>query len=87
MTVWVAGTRQVLPSAGYLALFVPVCLPPATRIYKTQWDEVLDFVIVTGAIFFLLQKFPFKEPSAVCKVNDSVQENSFKVSGATVLSE
>lgn len=37
-------------------LSVPVCSPPATRIYRTQWGEVLGFVIATGAIFFPLRK-------------------------------
>lgn len=37
-------------------LSVPMCSPPATRIYKTQWVEVLGFVIATGEIFFPLRK-------------------------------
>lgn len=89
LSIWQCGLLAPGRFSSQLVtwLFVPVCSPPATRIYKTQWDEVLGFIIVTDAIlFFLLQKFPFIASSAMYKVNDSVQENSFKVSGAMVLS-
>lgn len=67
-------------------LSVPVCSPPARRIYKTQWDEVLGFVTVTGANVSLLQKFLFKESSATNKINKCPRKPVI-IPGATVLSE